>query len=259
MAAPEKAGKAMLKTYAAGLNPLRYEALLGRDRAFMVVGSGTGPECAPAIRALQPDFLLLEAVLAGADSLALLAELRNEMPAPPRVLYLAPEESWGKQALGMGADAAALLNCPEEALLSAAKKTGEKPLPALARGWQAVRLAAAGELTDQLGIADALKGKRYIQWAAAALACAPQLAASYSGRLYPLAAEAFETSPRAVERDIRTAIEHTWLFGSLDAIQAFFGYSVDADRGKPTNAEFLSMLAAHIRLEVARQMAAARE
>ena len=90
--------------------------------------------------------------------------------------------------------------------------------------------------------------------AAAALACAPQGAASYSGRLYPWTAAAFGVTPGAVERAIRTAVEDTWLHGDLAAIQALFGFSVDAERGKPTNAEFLSMLAQHIREELARQM-----
>ena len=50
---------------------------------------------------------------------------------------------------------------------------------------------------------------------------------------------------------MRTAVESTWLHGNLEAIQQLFGFSVDADRGKPTNAEFLSMLAEHVRRETA--------
>ena len=99
-----------------------------------------------------------------------------------------------------------------------------------------------------------LKGRRYIRAAAAALACSPALGASYRERLYPYVAGLYAATPQAVERAIRTAVESTWLHGSLEGIQALFGLSVDAEKGKPTNAEFLAMLAEHIRRELTRQM-----
>ena len=63
-----------------------------------------------------------------------------------------------------------------------------------------------------------------------------------------------DVKPQAVEKAIRTAVESTWLSGSLNAIQSLFGYSVDAERGKPTNAEFLAMLSGDARRELAHHM-----
>ena len=63
------------------------------------------------------------------------------------------------------------------------------------------------------------------------------------GALYAEAAAVFSTSPSRVERDVRYAVERTWQRGRLDAIDRRFGYSVDRERGKPTNREFVCRMA----------------
>jgi len=241
--------------YIAAMEPLRYEALLGRSEKLSVIGSGGGEAVWQEIKRLTPDFLLLDGVLSGLDSLRLLEQLGAELPAPPRVLYLGREERWLAPADRRGADAALLWNCGEEELLRSAEAAAERPLPKLADPWKAQRRKIAEKYAALLGIPEPLKGKHYICQAVSMLVCAPQLSASYSACLYPLIASACGTSPRAVEKAIRTAVESTWLCGKLSAIQALFGYSVDAERGKPTNAEFLSMLAGYARRDLADQMA----
>ena len=240
--------------YIAAIEPLRFEALLGRVDTLTVIGGGSGEAVRRELSSLHPDFLLLDGVLSGEDSLHLLQWMGGSMPAPPRVLYLGREEEWIKAALLKGADTAALWNCGEEELIRLARVTAEKPLPRLSEPWEGERAEIAEKLSARLGIPNALKGKDYICQAVSALACAPQLGASYSGLLYPFIAARCATSPRAVEKAIRTAIEHTWLHGDLREIQRLFGYSVDAERGKPTNAEFLSMLAGHARRALAHRM-----
>ncbi|MBR3015633.1 MAG: hypothetical protein IKH57_00875 [Clostridia bacterium] len=247
--------KGQRRVYIAAMDQLRFEALLGRVDTMSMIGGGSGETIRQDLNSLRPDFLLLDGVLSGADSLNLLVWMSANMPAPPRVLYLGREEEWTKAALSKGADAAALWNCGEEELTRLAKAAAEKPLPRLAEPWETDRMEISENLAARLGIPHALKGKDYICQAAAMLACAPQLGASYSRMLYPLIAEICAASPLAVEKAIRTAIEHTWLHGDLGAIQNLFGYSVDAERGKPTNAEFLSMLAGHVQRALSHRMA----
>ncbi|MBR5108674.1 MAG: hypothetical protein IK099_00640 [Clostridia bacterium] len=240
--------------YIAALEPLRFEALLGRADSLSVVGSGSDEAILPDINSLRPDFLLLDGVLSGVDSLNLLRWMRDSMPAPPRVLYLGREEEWIRTALSKGADAAALWDCGDADLARLAQATAQTPLPRLSEPWEADRREISEKLAARLGISNAVKGKNYICQAVSVLACAPQLGASYSGMLYPLIAARCGTSSSAVEKAVRTAIEHTWLHGDLGAIQNLFGYSVDAERGKPTNAEFLSMLAGHVQRALAHRM-----
>lgn len=73
---------------------------------------------------------------------------------------------------------------------------------------------------------------------------------SITKELYPAVAEAFNTTPTRVERAIRHAVELAWDQGDLDTLQRFFGYTVSSKKGKPTNSEFLSALADHLRLEL---------
>lgn len=228
----------------------RLERILSYDSRFLVVGGGQGKQAVGETLRLCPDLVILDSVLSGMDggeALALLAV----MPAPPRVVYLARTAFAPTEPRP---DEICPYPCEEGVLLEIIWKAAERPLPALAQPWETQRLAIAGTLLERLSVPPRLKGRRYMAVAAAALACSPALGASYRERLYPYVAGQCGTTPQAVERAIRTAVESAWLQGSLEGIQALFGLSVDAERGKPTNAEFLSMLSQHIREEVARQM-----
>ena len=159
------------------------------------------------------------------------------------------EKSWLEKALETGADIA--LSWPEEndTWLLMAKECALFPLASLSKATESLRFSLGDHLMESLQMDASLRGYAYIREAIAALSCAPQLLRPISYRLYPYLGKRFSASPSSVERAIRTAVESTWLHGSLPVIQSLFGFSVDADRGKPTNAEFLSMLAEHIRRE----------
>ena len=237
------------RLYIASPDAARLERALSRDSRFLIVGSGQDRQAVLEALRLCPDLLILDAVLSGMDggeALSLLARL----PAPPRAVYLArtvfsPAEP--------APDEICPYPCEDWVLLETILKAAERPLPALALPWAEQRLALAGTLLERLSVPPRLKGRKYMGVAAAALACSPALGASYRERLYPYVAAQCGATPQAVEKAIRTAVESAGLQGSLEGIQALFGLSVDAERGKPTNAEFLSMLAQHIREELARR------
>ena len=67
--------------------------------------------------------------------------------------------------------------------------------------------------------------------------------------LYPQVAKAFGTTPSRVERAIRHAIEVAWGRGSMDTISRIFGCTINTGKGKPTNSEFIALIADRIRLE----------
>ena len=236
------------RLYIASPDAARLERIFAYEPAFCVLGaSGDGQTALREIRSLRPDVLLLDEVLSGLDGYAALERL-EDMPTPPRTALLCRS--------GMGenrcrADILCAYPCKEEEALSAAKRAADTPVPALAAPWAEARRAAAEKLLDFLGVDRRLRGWQCMREAAAALSCAPSLGYSYRERLYPYAAAQCHTTPQAAERAVRTAVESTWLHGNLEAIQQLFGFSVDADRGKPTNAEFLSMLAEHVRRETA--------
>lgn len=69
-------------------------------------------------------------------------------------------------------------------------------------------------------------------------------------QLYPDIAEKYHTTPSRVERAIRHAIEVAWTRGKNEAVENIFGYTVSAAKGKPTNSEFIAMIADKLRLEI---------
>ena len=239
-----------VRLYIASPDAARLERMFSFDSRFLVVGSGQDRQAVLEALRLCPDLLILDAVLSGMDggeALTLLAAT----PAPPRVVYLARTAFAPTEPLR---DEICPYPCEDGVLLETVWKAAERALPALAQPWAEQRLAIAESLLERLSVPPRLKGRRYMAVASAALACSPALGASYRERLYPYVAGLCGTTPQAVERAVRTAVESAWLQGSLEGIQALFGLSVDAERGKPTNAEFLSMLAQHIREELARRM-----
>ena len=68
--------------------------------------------------------------------------------------------------------------------------------------------------------------------------------------LYPKIADYFEVSPSRVERAIRRAIEVAFERGNIEVLEQYFGYTVDAEKGKPTNSEFIAMLCEEISLSI---------
>ena len=66
--------------------------------------------------------------------------------------------------------------------------------------------------------------------------------------LYPSIAKKFDTTPSRVERAIRHAIEVAWSRGKMETLDALFGYTINTGKGKPTNSEFIAMIADHIRM-----------
>lgn len=203
------------------------------------------------IEALSPDVLILDSAFSGRNALALIDWMRFQLPAPPRVLYLARgSEAALLSARMKGVDGVLAWPADAPILLEQACNIAQFPLPYLAEAWQEMRYHIAEELLQQLHIPPTLKGRMYIKEAIAQGACSPWMIHSFSHRLYPWLSQQFHATPQAIERAIRTAIEHIWLKGDLNAIQDLFGFTVDADRGKPTNAEFISMLAGHTHLHL---------
>lgn len=111
------------------------------------------------------------------------------------------------------------------------------------------RYDIAQALLSRLGM-PLLLGRESIALGAVYLSALPQPVPPAQHWLYPLLAEKQHTSPAAIERRIRSVIESTWLRGDLQAQSELFGFTVSAERGKPTNAEFLSLLSEHIRLKL---------
>ena len=105
------------------------------------------------------------------------------------------------------------------------------------------------KITDMLGIPSNLKGYSYIRDGIEMMYNDTSMMGAITKELYPRLARSYETTSSRVERAIRHAIEISWSRGDYDYMEELFGNSVDCDKSKPTNGEFIVTLADRLKLE----------
>lgn len=105
------------------------------------------------------------------------------------------------------------------------------------------------KLLHELGMPSHIKGYEYIREGIMLLYNDPSIIGGITKELYPEIAEKYNTSVSRVERAIRHAIEVSWNRGNLDLMEEVFGHSVDYDKAKPTNSEFIVTVADKLKLE----------
>lgn len=109
--------------------------------------------------------------------------------------------------------------------------------------------ASISKLLHNLGIPSHIKGYQYIREAIRLIYDHPEMMGGITKELYPEVARIFKTTSTRVERAIRHAIEVSWNRGNIDLMEEIFGFSVDIDKAKPTNSEFIVTIADKLHFE----------
>ncbi len=109
--------------------------------------------------------------------------------------------------------------------------------------------AQVTKIIHQIGIPAHIKGYQYLRSAILMTISDSDIINSVTKVLYPSVAKKFQTTTSRVERAIRHAIEVAWDRGDVDTLNSFFGYTIQNARGKPTNSEFIAMIADNLRLK----------
>lgn len=106
------------------------------------------------------------------------------------------------------------------------------------------------EILHQIGVPAHIKGYHYLRDSIIMSVEQPEIINAVTKRLYPSVAKKYETTSSRVERAIRHAIEVAWDRGDVDVLNSYFGYTIHISRGKPTNSEFIAMIADKLRLQL---------
>lgn len=104
------------------------------------------------------------------------------------------------------------------------------------------------DMIHELGVPAHIKGYQYLREAIMMAVEDIDMLNSITKVLYPTIAKRFQTTPSRVERAIRHAIEVAWSRGKMETLDALFGYTINTGKGKPTNSEFIALIADRIRL-----------
>ncbi|HHT02423.1 MAG TPA: sporulation transcription factor Spo0A [Firmicutes bacterium] len=201
-----------------------------------------------------PDVILLDIIMPHLDGIGVLERLNAmELPRRPKVIMLTAfgQESFTQKVLHLGADYYILkpfnLDVLAERVRLVAKGQVTAQRPAMPRT-RNIDVEVTNAI-HEIGIPAHIKGYIYLRDAIIMVINRVDLLGAITKELYPSVAKKHHTTPSRVERAIRHAIEVAWNRGNMEVINALFGYTISRERGKPTNSEFIAMVADKLRLE----------
>lgn len=203
------------------------------------------------IKSDAPDVVVMDAILPHMDVIELMKKVQASGGKRPQFIVTSAYDNPFIEKQVMQGGAAYFMLKPFE--ISA---LGER-ITSLTQGGMTGRNAPGTEnmeivVTDvihQLGVPAHIKGYHYLREAILSSIEDPELLESVTKLLYPTVAKRFDTTSSRVERAIRHAIEIAWDRGNLDTLNAFFGYTVNTCKGKPTNSEFIALITDKLRLQ----------
>ena len=227
-----------------------------------------GREALELIQQKQPDLVVLDIIMPHLDGLGVLEKLNGmDLDKMPRVIVLSAvgQDKITQQAITLGADyyvvkpfdmdiftkrIREMFNTQdvETKRRSVSTQVVEREAAATSRG----PIDLETEITSiihEIGVPAHIKGYMYLREAITMVVNDMELLSAVTKELYPSIAKKYNTTASRVERAIRHAIEVAWGRGQVDAINKLFGYTVHNEKGKPTNSEFIAIIAAKLRLK----------
>ena len=241
------------------------DQIVSSDEELRVVGkAGNGEELINIIREKKPDVVLMDIIMPKLDGLAVLDRVNHEpeMKKPAFIVISAVgQEKTTEDAFELGADYYILKPFDRDTVLKRIKRARVK------RPGFPVKIKAAEtnvnekeylernletdvtNIIHEVGVPAHIKGYQYLRDAIIMSVTDMEMLNSITKILYPTIAKQHQTTPSRVERAIRHAIEVAWSRGKMDTIEELFGYTVSGGKGKPTNSEFIALIADKIRLE----------
>lgn len=243
------------------------EDILNTDTEIEVVGKArNGEEIVSIIRQQTPDVVLLDIIMPKLDGLTVMERINqeNDLKKKPAFIVVTAvgQEGITEDAFNLGANYYIMKPFDNNTLLSRIKyvKSNMGRHPATNKNVKQgseekqadMQLSLEADVTDiihDVGIPAHIKGYQYLRDAIIMSVEDMDMLNCITKVLYPTIAKKYQTTSSRVERAIRHAIEVAWTRGKLDTIDELFGYTVNNSKGKPTNSEFIALIADKIRLE----------
>lgn len=245
------------------------EDILAQDEEIDVVGKAkNGEEAIHLIAEKQPDVALVDIIMPKFDGLAVMEKINagatgRELKKKPIFIVLSAvgRETITDDAFELGAFYYILKPFDNEMVLNRIKHVKNtvkcrniepRKIKALENSKQYIERNLESDVTNiihDIGIPAHIKGYQFLRDAIMLSINDMEMLNSITKVLYPTIAKKNNTTPSRVERAIRHAIEVAWTRGELETIDHLFGYTVNKGKGKPTNSEFIALIADKIRIE----------
>ena len=216
-----------------------------------VVGAAAdGAEALTLLEREKPDVLLLDLVLPRVDGMEVLRRMGETGASPVTMIVSA---FYNQRMISRCAELGAYYFIPKPCDVAALteqirRSVRDEPalrLPAVTetRPGEPDLESTVTEVIHEIGVPAHIKGYQYLREAIILTINDMEIINAVTKVLYPAVAKKYGTTPSRVERAIRHAIEVAWDRGDLETLQKFFGYTVSNIKGKPTNSEFIAMIA----------------
>ena len=218
---------------------------------FDVVGSaGDGAEAWKMIERERPQLVITDVILPELDGFALLRRVK-ELPHPPQVVVVSAfcSQRTVREAAELGVHFFLPKPCSEQSLLERIREAVHPVNPDERGEFPAALEGIVTAMIHEIGVPAHIKGYQYLREAIMIAVGDMDVINAVTKVLYPEVARRYSTTPSRVERAVRHAIEVAWDRGDLETLQRYFGYTVSNTKGKPTNSEFIAMIADRIRLQ----------
>ena len=228
---------------------------LSAEKDFKVAGTvGDGKAALELIKRHDPDILIMDFNLSTYDGIKLLERLQVVKKKLPEILITTAvvRESVLNMAYNFGASFIIQKPFDAQTVVERVRQITNRMPELMTRTPAAHERSLESIVTDilrEIGIPAHLKGFKYLREAIVLTVNDMDIINSMTKVLYPTVAERFKSNGILVERDIRSAIEVAWDRGNIEALQKLFGYTVSGKRGKPTNSEFIALIADKIYLD----------
>ncbi|HEY8449322.1 MAG TPA: sporulation transcription factor Spo0A [Bacillota bacterium] len=199
------------------------------------------------------DVLLLDIIMPYLDGIGVLERLAERPVERPKIIMLTAfgEENTTQRVAALGANYYILKPFSLDVLADRIRQVAgmaKAPAPVNQPGKARDVELEVTSFLHEIGIPAHIKGYQYLREAILMVIDEIELLGAVTKELYPAVAQRFDTTPSRVERAIRHAIEVAWGRGNVDFVNRVFGHTISAERGKPTNSEFIAMVADRVRM-----------
>ncbi|MFZ7131097.1 MAG: sporulation transcription factor Spo0A [Eubacteriales bacterium] len=235
---------------------------IDKQKEFKVIGKAyNGNELLEILKNEEPDIIVLDVIMPELDGLGVLEKIGSiKLHYQPKVIMLSAvgQDKITKRAMALGADYYIVKPFELDSFVDRMRQLMENTFFSSDNNIrkeyvkESLHRDTQFEITNilhEIGVPAHIKGYIYLREAIQMVIDNLELLGAVTKELYPSIANKYNTTSSRVERAIRHAIEVAWTRGRVETIDNIFGYTIDNHKGKPTNSEFIAMVADKLRLE----------
>ena len=231
------------------------------DNLELIGMARDGIEAFDMIKIYEPDVVLLDVIMPRLDGLGVLEKINEYgLEKMPMCIMLSAvgQDKITQKAINLGAQYYIVKPFEIEVLIKRIKdlkyfqpvQTKNIEISQSEKKTEENLEALVTNVIHEIGVPAHIKGYQYLREAIMMAVTDIDIINQITKQLYPDIASKYHTTPSRVERAIRHAIEVAWGRGEQTVVESIFGYTVSATKGKPTNSEFIAMIADKLRLEL---------